>query len=41
MEVQYAPENREQGGAPHAHPRHAGMLVRFARGIRRATGERE
>jgi|GEM_PF-2093577 len=30
----------EQGGAPNAHPRHAGMLARFARGIRRAAGER-
>ncbi len=33
-------QEAEQGGAPNAHPRHAGMLARFARGIRRATGER-
>jgi hypothetical protein len=33
-------ENTERGGAPNAHPRHAGMLARSARGIRRATGER-
>jgi hypothetical protein len=30
----------EQGGAPNAHPCHAGVLARFPRGIRRATGER-
>lgn len=32
--------NSEQGGAPHAHPRHASCLVADAPGMSRATGER-